>query len=206
MPQGDMLTLQTYTRWWDSHLRPRGLPVTDLLAQIHDGVLPMRLLEALEGHEMAPTSRGKAKILGALIATSPKLRVQRIENLSMFLDILIRQRGIALVNIGPEDLEQGKLDLVLGLTFELIKFYELGGHDERSTDGAHAAQRGGGHASGPAAELLSWMRTATAGYPGVSVGASAPSAWSPLCCRSGGARRSCRSRRSCRWRAPPPRH
>ena len=51
----------TFTRWWNSYLEPRGYPVTDLCAQIQDGVIAFRLLEALEGFPAAPVHRGKIK-------------------------------------------------------------------------------------------------------------------------------------------------
>ena len=83
----EKVTLQTFTRWWQSHLSPRGFEVTNLCVQIQDGVLPMRLLEALEGCEPAPVERGKVRILGASITAQPKLKIHRMENLSIFLDI-----------------------------------------------------------------------------------------------------------------------
>ena len=128
----EALTLQTFTRWWRSHLAPRGFVVTDLCSQMADGILPIRLLEALERLDVAPVERGKIKTMGAVINAEPKLKIHRMENLSIFLDIVTRQKGVSLVNISTADLYEGKIDLVLGLTFELIKFYELGGAQRAS--------------------------------------------------------------------------
>ena len=41
---------------------------------------------------------------------------QRLENMARFLDLLKTKAGVHTVNIGPEDLEEGRRTLVLGLT------------------------------------------------------------------------------------------
>lgn len=145
----DAKQLQTFTRWWDSYLGPRGDTVTDLCEQIQSGVLPFRLLEALEGLEAAAVQRGKCKIMGATVNVSPKMTLQRMENLNAFFRVLQDDKKIKLVNIGSEDICAGKLGLVLGLTWELIKFYELGGR---------AAKKGKGASDGGVSgELLAWV-------------------------------------------------
>jgi hypothetical protein len=118
--------LQTFTRWWNYYLEPRGLPVTDLCEQIRDGVLPFRLLEALEIRPTAPVVRGKISTYDVKLIAHPQLRVQRLHNMQLFLRHVTEVMGIYLVNIGAEDLEEGHRDLVLGLTWALIKAFEVG--------------------------------------------------------------------------------
>ena len=189
--------LKTFTRWWNSYLLERGEPVTDLCEQINSGVLAFRLLEALEGFPAAPVQRGKCKIMGKMIVAKPKMKLQRVENLSMFLDIVTKDKGIKLVNIGPSDLEEGNLTIILGLTFELIKFYELGGVQhlpeasekqvKKSTrksvaDGKPAPDAGEEAPKEAEAEktgvagLLDWVKETTDGVEGVEVG-NGSSAW-----------------------------
>ena len=162
----------TFTRWWNSYLEPRGYPVTDLCAQIQDGVIAFRLLEALEGFPAAPVHRGKIKTtIGAstmIVEAKPKMKLQRADNLNQFVKMITGEKGIHLVNIGGEDLEMGKPDLVLGLTWELIKFYEGlggGGNDEidsramsKMVDGANITNK-----SSPAHDLLEWVRKEAVG-------------------------------------------
>ena len=119
--------LKTFTRWANSYLAPRGEPVTDLIAQFNSGVLPFRLLEALEVLPFAPCTRGgRFSAFGHRIIATPKLKLQRLENLNAFLGVLTDQKLISLVNIGAEDLEEGAEDLILGLMWALIQHYELG--------------------------------------------------------------------------------
>ena len=182
--------LKTFTRWWNSHLMERGEPVTDLCEQINSGVLAFRLLEALEGFPAAPVQRGKCKIMGRTIVAKPKMKLQRMENLSMFLDVITKDKGIKLVNIGPSDVEEGNITIILGLTFELIKFYELGGiqdlieasekskkksvrksaADDKSAPKAEDAEKTG------VAGLLDWVKQTTEGVEGTEV-SNGPSAW-----------------------------
>ena len=175
--------LQTFTRYWDSYLGPRGTQVRDLCSQIQDGVLGFRLLEALEGIVAVPVVRGRIKAFGASIVAKPKIRIERIENLNAFLKVLTAQKGIHLVNIGGEDLEEGKLDLVLGLTFEIVKHYELGGGSSVGGGGGGDSASGGGAAGScsKTQDLLDWMLTQAsafghghgdAGEQGASGGAS----------------------------------
>lgn len=172
----DSSQLRTFTLWWNSYLAPRGHPVHNLTEQIRTGVLFVRLIEALEGLPQSPVLQGgKIRMcMGAkLLATAEPINpAQRHENLSMCLDALTKPaplgKGIQLVNIGAEDLAgdgtEVSVTLVLGLTWEMIKFYELGIQAERLSN---ASIEGG--------DLLEWVRLSTAGY-GVSVGNSA-SAW-----------------------------
>ena len=147
--------LKTFGRWWNSMLQPRGFPVTDLCQQIRDGVLPFRLLEALELLPAAPVIDGKITTFGQRIEAKPKLRVQRLENLAAFVKVLSGSKGVKLVNIGAEDLEEGTMALVLGLTWALIKRYELAdiarGLEELADSAAllHWVREPGLHSAGP---------------------------------------------------------
>jgi hypothetical protein len=47
------MQLKAFTKWWDSWLKPRGTEVTDLCEQIKDGVIAIKLIEALSGCKAA---------------------------------------------------------------------------------------------------------------------------------------------------------
>lgn len=173
----DSLQLQTFQRWWNSYLEPRDLPVTDLVAQIQDGVVPLRLIEALEKLPAAPVrAGGRLTVMGERVNAAPRMRLQCIANLNAFLTIVTVRKRIPLVNISAEDLCDGNLTLVLGLTWEIIKFYELGGArraagaggDVGDIGGSTAGSKvGGGKAGGGASgELLEWVKAETVGYEG----------------------------------------
>ena len=91
---GNSSQLVTFQRWWNSYLEPRGIPVTDLLAQIGDGCLGFRLLEALEGLPAAPVQRGKVKIMGVTVVAKPAVLMQKMDNLNTFLELLMTTKNI----------------------------------------------------------------------------------------------------------------
>ena len=86
--------LRAFTMWWDSYLAPRGYPVTNLREQIKDGVLLLRLLEALEGVPPSPVARGKIMMslgqqqMGLQMSARPQSQSQRLENLNLCLQYL----------------------------------------------------------------------------------------------------------------------
>ena len=183
------MQLRTFTQWWNAYLAPRGFVVSNLREQIKDGVLLLRLIEALEGVPPSPVSRGKIKMTvgspGLTLQARPQVQSQRVENINLCLQFLKAEpphgrnlrlshtRAAGLAN----DKDSDQLSLVLGLTWELIKLYELGG-------GGGGAGRGGGSGassvvssgSGSRELLLQWVRKATEGYSGVAIGA-AHTAW-----------------------------
>ena len=97
----------------------------------------------------------------------------------MLLLLMLLHARSQLVNIGPTDLAEGNETLVLGLTWELIKFYELsgttapgGGNGPAAAgsnwshvpEGAEAAEEGSGVAG-----LMKWAQ-GLAGVESVSIG------------------------------------
>ena len=86
--------LETFTKWWNSHLEPRGYPISNLVEDVHSGFLPFRLLEALENHPPTPVVRGKAKILGTAVVAKPQIKMQRMDNHSRFFAFLTEEKNI----------------------------------------------------------------------------------------------------------------
>lgn len=82
----------------------------------------------------------------------------------------INHGGTQLVNIGAEDIMEGKVGLVLGLTWELIKFYDLGG----SSKSGAATKLGGGtgtkaEKAAVVSELMDWCKAQIKDIEGVKV-------------------------------------
>ena len=101
--------MKTFLRWWQAELpKTEDAPtITDLPADIADGVAPIMLVRMITGKR---------------IKYNPKPRDlhQRIENQTTFFKKL-QELGVKLVGIGPEDIADGtKTTLVLGLTYTLI--------------------------------------------------------------------------------------
>ena len=58
----DKAQLRTFTLWWNSHLEPHGITVTDLCEEIRGGVILLRLL--VRAHPLEC-------LLGALMGAKP---------------------------------------------------------------------------------------------------------------------------------------
>mmetsp|Transcript_17065 Transcript_17065/g.47479 ORF Transcript_17065/g.47479 Transcript_17065/m.47479 type:complete len:1481 (-) Transcript_17065:749-5191(-) len=104
--------LKTFTRWWNSVLKPRAVKIEDLVKDVSPGVNPIMLYEELSGSFV---KKYHAK---------PPSRFQKLENQNIFLRCL-KDKGLRLVNIGAEDLVDSNRTLILGLTWTLILRYEI---------------------------------------------------------------------------------
>ena len=108
--------LRTFSRWWNSVLARRtiGTPmlIHDLCEEVRSGELAIVLLEELLGtHVRVPHPHAQT-------------RFQMLENQNHFL-MLLKRRGLRLVNIGAEDLVDGKRTMLLGLSWTLILRFEI---------------------------------------------------------------------------------
>jgi len=120
---------KTFTRWCNTYLIERMLNINDLATDFHDGLLLINLLEIISSKSIRHNK-------------NPRLIPQKLENLKFALDFL-QQEGIKLVNIGPTDLVEGNLKLILGLIWTIILRYQI-----QLSQGASAKQ-----------ELLDWVRS-----------------------------------------------
>ncbi|TXT04338.1 hypothetical protein VHUM_04105 [Vanrija humicola] len=114
--------------------------MTSLAKDFSDGV---KLIQEI----MSETSLGRYN-------KKPFLRVQKAENASKALQF-IRDRGVKLTNIGPEDIVDGNLKLILGMIWTLILRFTIAGITEEGL----SAKDG----------LLLWCQRKTTPYPEVDV-------------------------------------
>ena len=122
--------IKAFTQWWRLKLARLGVTIDDLCAEIPSGVLPCRLMEALTSKPVKHNA-------------VPKNRYQNIENHTAFLSAVAAD-GVKLLNIGPEDLLEGNPKLICGLTWQLIRKYEIGQSNEPGKSSSD--------------ELLAWVR------------------------------------------------
>ncbi|KAH3764509.1 gelation factor [Pelomyxa schiedti] len=100
---------RTFTCWVNHHLGKRGLSMPNLNA-LCDGVLLPNLVEILSGRSLRYNK-------------NPRMRVHKIENLSICLACIKECGGRVLV--GTEDLLDGNLKLILGLIWVLITLFQV---------------------------------------------------------------------------------
>jgi len=122
---------RTFTKWCNSHLSERLLKINSLETDFEDGVLLCALLEQIS-----------SKSVG-IVNKKPKIRAQKLENTGAALKFL-RDEGIKLVAIGPEDITDGHVKLILGLIWTIILRYQI--------------QKIGVTGSSAKNDLLAWVR------------------------------------------------
>ncbi|CAI9737084.1 filamin-C-like, isoform X1 [Octopus vulgaris] len=109
------IEIQTTTfRNWVNEQLPDESEISDLETEFADGIKLIALVEALQ-----------SKPIGRKICKKPLNQHQYLENLSIALDAILKDK-VKLVNIGSEDIVEGNLKLILGLIWHLILRYQIG--------------------------------------------------------------------------------
>ncbi|PCH39917.1 hypothetical protein WOLCODRAFT_136560 [Wolfiporia cocos MD-104 SS10] len=134
---------RTFCKWLNTKLEANGYPpMTSLVKDLSDGVRLIQLMEI-----MGDTSLGRYN-------RNPRMRVQKAENVNKALEF-ITSRGVKLTNIGPEDIIDGNLKLILGMIWTLILRFTIADINEEGL----SAKEG----------LLLWCQRKTAPYKEVNV-------------------------------------
>lgn len=118
----------------------------DLINEFEDGVMLCNLLEVLSEKSISFNAK-------------PRLKLQKIDNLSRALQFLIRTEGVKLVNIGAEDIHGHNQSIILGLVWSLILKYQLSA-SMASTPVDTVPARSGSGGSGEAPPLVKRASTA----------------------------------------------
>lgn len=79
---------KTFTRWCNEHLKKQSMAIDDLAMDFSDGIKLIVLLEVLSGKKLGRYSK------------KPRIHAQRMENVEMALDFIMKKERIRLVNIG----------------------------------------------------------------------------------------------------------
>jgi len=120
---------KTFTRWVNTYLTNRMMKVDDLTKDLEDGRNLHALLEIISSKTIK-------------INNNPKMRVQKLENLTACLDFL-KKEGIKLVGIGSQDIVDGNRTLIMGLIWTIILRYQI-----QVAEGSSAKK-----------DLLEWVRS-----------------------------------------------
>jgi len=122
---------KTFTRWCNTYLVQRRFTINNLSTDLDTGILLINLLEQISGKQVA-----------ANYNKTPKMRVQKIENVNFALQFLTKE-GIKLVGIDGGNIVDGNLKLILGLIWIIILRFQI-----QVQEGNSARQ-----------ELLDWVRS-----------------------------------------------
>jgi filamin len=122
---------RTFTRWANQFLLERMMKIDDLQYDLSDGLHLINLLEVISSKSIPNYNK------------KPKIRAQKLENTGASLQFL-KNEGIKLVAIGPEDITDSNLKLILGLIWTIILRYQI----QKISGGAGSAKN----------DLLEWVR------------------------------------------------
>mmetsp|Transcript_10250 Transcript_10250/g.25750 ORF Transcript_10250/g.25750 Transcript_10250/m.25750 type:complete len:936 (-) Transcript_10250:199-3006(-) len=137
-----------FTAWVNSYLSKKSMEVKELETDLRSGVKLVVFLECLAGRRIAGVDR------------KPGIKVQEIQNLSLSLKFIQQDLKVRLLGIGPEDLYQGNMKLILGMLWSLFRSRLQEGFGGASDDGKNKSTEDG---------LLEWIRKMTDGYDHVNV-------------------------------------
>ncbi|KAF8319071.1 hypothetical protein DL93DRAFT_2053972 [Clavulina sp. PMI_390] len=139
----DSIQERTFCKWLNTKLEAHNYPpMKSLATDLSDGVRLIQLMEI-----MGDVSLGRYNKV-------PRMRIQKAENVNKALDF-IASRGIKLTNIGPVDIIDGNLKLILGMIWMLILRFTIADISEEGV----SAKEG----------LLLWCQRQTAPYEQVQV-------------------------------------
>ncbi|WAQ88391.1 hypothetical protein PtA15_9A518 [Puccinia triticina] len=134
---------RTFCKWLNAKLDVRKVaPMSNLSQDLSDGTNLIQLMEIMGDASLGRYNR------------TPRMRVQKAENVNKALQF-IQSRGVTLTNIGPEDVIDGNLKLILGLIWTLILRFTIA---DISEEGVNAKEG-----------LLLWCQRKTRGYESVNV-------------------------------------
>ncbi|GAA5821239.1 hypothetical protein JCM10212_005329, partial [Sporobolomyces blumeae] len=140
---------RTFAKWLNARLEPHAsqqhapfVPISDLGRDFSDGTRLVQLVECLTEQSLGRVN------------SSPVLRVQRMENTKLALD-RIKEMGVHLTNIGPEDIVDGNRKLILGMIWSLVLRFSIADINEEGSN----AKEG----------LLLWCQRRTQPYDEVDI-------------------------------------
>ncbi|ELR19848.1 Calponin domain containing protein [Acanthamoeba castellanii str. Neff] len=103
---------KAFTRWANQFLSERRLKIENIETDLATGINLCNLLEIISSKSLGKYNH------------KPTMRYHYLENNGRAVKF-IKDEGLQLVGIGPEDIVDGKLKLILGLIWTLILRYQI---------------------------------------------------------------------------------
>ena len=135
---------KTFTKWVNSHLVKVNEQIVDLFEDLRDGHLLITLLEIVSGERLLRET------------TDGDLRLHRLMNMREAFKFL-RQKGVPLNTIAPQDIVNGNVKLTMGLLFKIILHFHIA--DVGSKDNKLTAYQ----------KLIQWVQNVTDNYSNVNI-------------------------------------
>ena len=154
--------IRAFTAWVNSYLFQRDMMVSDIVADLSDGLVLINLIQLLDESASASASPSFPSY-----HRQPKTVFQKTENIEQVLNLL-RSHGQPLVGITAQTIaDGGNLKAVLGLVWLLILRYDINDEQHRSiarqreqqplTDAAPAPAAAGAATGSAKDRLLRWV-------------------------------------------------
>eukprot|EP00026_Physarum_polycephalum_P016508 Phypoly_transcript_17427.p1 GENE.Phypoly_transcript_17427~~Phypoly_transcript_17427.p1 ORF type:complete len:254 (+),score=28.07 Phypoly_transcript_17427:30-764(+) len=143
LPAWAEIQKKTFTKWVNFHLKSKGTQIGDLAVDFSDGANLMCLLEQLSSTRLVSSKNRK----------KPRFRSQKLENVAVALEFL-KNEGIKLVGIGPEDIVDCNTKLILGLIWTIILRWQIQPFTRTPSSSISIKH-----------DLLQWVNTVVPGIP-----------------------------------------
>jgi filamin len=146
LPPWAEIQKKTFTNWVNVHLSERGFKIENLANDLSDGLKLINLLEQISAKRLPKYT----KVV--------KFHNQKLENVGIALKFL-KDEGLKLVAIGPEDVVECRIKLILGLIWTIILRWQI--QKISYSEGSPGAEKGGDSK----AELLAWVNKVIPKHP-----------------------------------------
>lgn len=103
--------VKAFTAWVNSHLSKRGDAIEDIQNDFSDGKKLITLLEIVGDESLPKPARGN-------------MRIHKVENVGKAM-AFIKEKGVKLVSIGPEEIVDCNLKMILGMIWTLILRFDI---------------------------------------------------------------------------------
>jgi hypothetical protein len=140
LPPWAEIQKKTFTNWVNVHLSERGLKISNLEKDLSDGLSLITLLEQISAKRLPKYT----KVV--------KFHNQKLENVGIALKFL-KDEGLKLVAIGPEDVVECRIKLILGLIWTIILRWQI--QKISYAEGSPGGEKG----VDTKAELLGWVNS-----------------------------------------------
>ena len=113
---------------WINHFCP-GLIRHDLIGELQDGIKLLGLLASLthDKHLLGQyerLNRDKQSYINRLVVT-PSSRLKHLSNVSIAVEYMRKNLAMKLINLNPMDIVSGKVNVILGLCWNIILTFQL---------------------------------------------------------------------------------
>ena len=111
---------RSYKMWVSSiaSLIPGQAPVQDLVGDLHDGELLLRIIEVLGAEEGIKLSKKRMNV-------NPRSRYHKLENVNYVVELCQEKLNLQLTNVGGLDILDGNVKILYAVLYKLMRYHSM---------------------------------------------------------------------------------